>query len=64
MKPRKVIKEIDSIISHIEGIVNPLQSAATKLRSVQSSAEKDVAMDKTLAAVKEAHLLVRQVLKG
>ena len=64
MKPRKVIKEIDAIIAHIDGIVEPLQSAATTLRSAQSGVEKDQAMENTLTALKEAHRLVQQVLKG
>ena len=64
MKTRKVIKEIDDIVLHIDGIVENLQSAATKLRAARSNVEKDKSVDKTLAAIKEAHLSVKKVLNG
>lgn len=64
MKARKVIKEINALISQIEGIVESLEAAASKLRAAQSDVEKDKTGVNTLVAVQEAHLLVQQAMNG
>lgn len=64
MKPRKLSEEINDIVSQIEGIVKPLQIAITKLQVAQENVEKDKTGVKTLAAIKEAHLLIQQARKG
>ncbi len=63
MKPDKVGKEIGAIVSGIEDIVKQLQLAAAKLQAAETRLSEGESGDGTLAALKEARVLVRHARK-
>jgi len=63
MKSGDIIKEINSIVTEIENIINPLQAAIATLKLAQTNLHSDPDGVKTLAAAKEARALIHLTLK-